>query len=62
MDNLLEIAFVTEPKKAKNGNTFVRIDFKGFKDAEGVINMPQSRYCWDESIFDLLIPGEKVRI
>ena len=62
MSNLLEISAVSEIKTAKNGNHFVRIDFKGFEDAEGVINMPESKYCWDESLFELLTPGKKVRI
>ena len=59
---LLEISSVTEPKEAKNGNKYIRIEFKPFEDVEGVVNMPESRYCWDESVFHLFTVGKKVRI
>lgn len=57
---IYEISKVSEVKTASNGNEYILVGCKAFKDKNGVI-IPSKTLCiWED--FDLYEVGSKVRV
>jgi hypothetical protein len=55
-----EIGKVSEPKEATNGNQYILVACKAFKDDKGVITPGRTLCIWED--FDLYTVGDKIRV